>query len=332
MSEEKDNRLWELVAEEIHHELSSEEVTELKILLGEGENARKLEKAKKLARMFSELEPLTHVSQTKSWEGINKNLKKRKVQLILAVCRYAAIVIFALLAGFLIRPTGKQVVSEMKATEVYVPLGQMSQVSLPDGTEVWLNSGTTLSYFNSFGQNSREVNLSGEAYFKVVPGMVPFRVKLKNSEVEVIGTSFNILSFDNENFSEVTLVEGSVRIKSPEGAEVVKLNPGEQLILSGDLKNNVLKNVETQFYVSWTDGKIVFEEERLADITERLERWYNVEIKLTDESIGNYRFSGTILKNKPFDQIIKAFTLLLPVHIEYTHKLDKKDTIIISKK
>ena len=206
----------------------------------------------------------------------------------------------------------------------------MSQITLFDGTQVWLNSGTTLWYENNFGENSRNVKLHGEAFFKVKPGSIPFKVKLKNIEVEVLGTSFNAISYIDDNFSCVTLVEGKVKINnSSSGKEILQLKPSEQVTLSDDLHNNTIKNVNTNFYVSWTEGKIVFEEQRIADIAVQLERWYNVDISFADEKIGEYHFTGTILRDKPLNQIVTAFEMLLPVKIEYISNLDKKDSILI---
>jgi ferric-dicitrate binding protein FerR (iron transport regulator) len=105
------------------------------------------------------------------------------------------------------------------------------------------------------------------------------------------------------------------------GKEIIQLKPSQQITVSEDLKSNSLKTVDTGFYKSWTEGKIVFHEERLADIILRLERWYNVDIRLANPKIGDLCFSGTILKNKPFDQIVKAFEILLPVKIEYQNKM-----------
>ncbi len=86
------------------------------------------------------------------------------------------------------------------------------------------------------------------------------------------------------------------------------------------------------FYQSWIAGQIRFDEERLADVARRMERWYNVEIKFADETTRNLRFTGTVLKNKPVDQSIQAISLLLPIRVKYENNLATKDVITISKK
>ncbi len=332
MKEENENKIWELVAGKIHGELSEEEAAELDIVLKQEENIGILANAEKLHNRLKYLPYREKDASARSWGRITGYLQGKKIRLLLSVSKYAAIVVFALGAGLLLNRQEEIVPRAAGISEISVPLGQMSQVTLFDGTEVWLNSGTTLRYESNFGEISRDVSLNGEAYFRVRPGDVPFKVRLKDSEVEVFGTSFNVVSFKEEDYSEVTLVEGSVKVNTLNGKKIAQLQPSEQLTLQGDSREGILKKVDTGFYMSWTEGKIVFEDERLSDVATKLERWYNVEIIFSDQSIGEYRFSGTILKNKPLDQIVKAFTLLLPVRVKYSNNINRKDSVLISKK
>jgi transmembrane sensor len=331
MKEENENKIWELVAGKIHGELSDEEVAELDNLLKQEENRGILANAENLHNRLKYLPYSEKDASARSWGRITGYMQGKKIRLLLSVSKYAAIVVLALGAGLLLNRQEK-VQDVVRTSEISVPLGQMSHVTLFDGTEVWLNSGTTLRYESNFGEISRNVSLDGEAFFRVRPGDVPFKVRLKDSEVEVFGTSFNVVSFKEENYSEVTLVEGSVKVNMLNGLEIAQLQPSEQLTLQGDSREGILKKVDTGFYMSWTEGKIVFEDECLSDVVSKLERWYNVEISFADPSIGKCRFSGTILKNKPLDQIVKAFTLLLPLRIEYSNNLNMKDTVLILKK
>jgi transmembrane sensor len=331
MKEENENKIWELVAGKIHGELSDEEAAELDIVLKQEENRGILADAEKLHNRLKYLPHREKDASARSWGRITGYMQGKKIRLLLSVSKYAAIVVLALGAGLLLNRQEK-VQDVVRTSEISVPLGQMSHVTLFDGTEVWLNSGTTLRYESNFGEISRNVSLDGEAFFRVRPGDVPFKVRLKDSEVEVFGTSFNVVSFKEENYSEVTLVEGSVKVNMLNGLEIAQLQPSEQLTLQGDSREGILKKVDTGFYMSWTEGKIVFEDECLSDVVSKLERWYNVEISFADPSIGKCRFSGTILKNKPLDQIVKAFTLLLPLRIEYSNNLNMKDTVLILKK
>lgn len=327
---EKQDKFWELSAGKIFDELTPEEEQELSQLLGEGENGAVFKQVEDVHEGLKKSRALQNFSLKLSWARISDSMKVRRMQLYRSVFKYAAVLLVAFLAGILVKSqfpsTGIQAYTELK-----VPLGQMSEVTLCDGTHIWLNSGTTLKYPNSFGDDSRDISLDGEAFFKVEHSKVPFVVKLKKSEVEVLGTSFNVVSYAEENSSQVTLVEGSVQINTLEGKAITKIKPSEQINIPDNLEELTIKTVNTGFYSSWIDGKIEFDEERLADIAFRLERWYNVKISFTSKDAEDLRFSGTILKNKPFDQIIKAISLLLPVEIKYKNNLGIKDEVIISK-
>ena len=332
MNEKQHDNFWELASARLFHENSKDEKEQLEALLREEENQKSYQRLEDVHQKLSRTRPLRNASSVRSWAKVTEALHRRKIRFVAEVLKFAAVILLALLAGTLI-PTGKKHTADVPLfSEINVPLGQMSNVTLYDGTRVWLNSGTSLKYASDFGKNSRKVILDGEAFFKVKPDELPFKIQLKNSEIEVLGTSFNAISFSGEDFSQVTLVEGLVKMNTLEGKEIVRMEPSQQITISGNMKEINLKTVDTGFYQSWIDGKIVFHEERLADITERLERWYNVEIRFSNPEIGELRFSGTILKNKPFDQIIKAFELLLPVKIGYQNNLGEKDFITISKK
>ncbi|QGY42220.1 DUF4974 domain-containing protein [Maribellus comscasis] len=324
------DKFWELSTGKIFKELNPEEEKILNQLLKEKENQKTFAEIEKIHRGLKKSLPLQSASQSRSWEKVSGHFKLRKVHLLKSALKYAAILIVAFLAGVLIKTNLTSQPTPLVYAELKVPLGQMSEITLYDGTHVWLNSGTTLKYPNSFGTESREVFLNGEAFFNVKPSDIPFKVKLKKSEIEVLGTSFNVVSYAEERSSQITLIEGAVRINSVTGKEITRIKPKEQITIPDELENIKIKKVNTDFYTSWTEGKIEFDEERLFDIAFRLERWYNVEINFTSAEAEDLRFSGTVLKNKPFDQIIKAIGILLPVKIKYQNKLGEKDIITIS--
>jgi transmembrane sensor len=332
MSEIEEDKFLELVTGKLFAETEKEEEKILEELLYEEKNKILFDQVKEIHEKLPKTKPLYSFSAEHSWAIVNNYFHKKKIRLIVDISKYAAIIFLALFIGTLININWKRKVEKPLFAEINVPLGQMSNITLYDGTQVWLNSGTSLKYANDFGGKNRNVILEGEAFFKVKHDEIPFKVQLKNCEIEVLGTSFNAKSFSDENFSEVTLVEGSIKMNTLFEKEIIQLKPSQQITVSEDLKNNCLKTVDTGFYKSWTEGKIVFHEERLADIVLRLERWYNVDIQVATPKIGDLNFSGTILKNKPFDQIAKAFEILLPVKIEYQNKMGEKDIVIISKK
>ena len=329
---ENKDKFWELATAKLHNELSDAQSAELDELLEDKKNKKQFQEIKNLKKDLGKARTISGVSQNHSWNTVSKHLRSKTIQMVLNVTKYAAIVVFAFLLGSLITNTFSKQTEISGFAEVKVPLGQMSEMTLYDGTKVWLNSGTTLRYSSNFGKEERKISLEGEAFFEVTKNNIPFKVKLKNTEVEVLGTTFNVVSYNDENFSEVTLVEGKVNVNNLSGSKVAELKPSEQIYIDHISNKANITKVETTFYTSWTDGKIVFDDEKLSEITRRLERWYNVDIQFKEASVGELRFSGTILKNKPFNQIVNAFELLLPVQINYTTIPNGKDVIVFSKK
>ena len=332
MKEHNEDRFWELATLKIHKEANVDELSELSSYLTNKKYAKIYSEIAYLNEDIKATQQLSHVSQQSSWTYIKANLQNRTIQLFRKVSGYAAVFVVALLLGGLAVQLWGERANQEQFAEVKVPLGQMSEITLYDGTHVWLNSGTTLKYSNLFGRESRNVTLDGEAYFDVEKSDVPFRVYLKRSFVEVLGTQFNAISYQNYSNSEITLVEGSVNVNNLNGNNIAHLKPSQQLTIDDVSLKAKLKTVDTDFYVSWTEGKIVFHDEKLSEICKRLERWYNVDITLEGKEVEELIFSGTILKNKPFSQIITAFELLLPVEIEFKHMPGAKDKVTITKK
>lgn len=334
MNESNEYKIWELSASKVHNESSPTEKTELDELLKHPENQKIYEDVNKLHRKLPETEPLTHSSASHSWQKIARYFNHKKVKLYLNITKYAAIIILAVGIGTLLQVNWKpEPESTPVYTEVFVPLGQMSELTLSDGTHVWLNSGTTLRYASNFGEDARKVELTGEAFFKVKKDEVPFRVQIKNNEVEVLGTTFAAESYSDEDFCRVTLVEGSVQLNDSKGRTLKEITPNQQVTLPDNPRKTIkTAEVNTTFYESWINGEIKFDDERLADVARRMERWYNVEIQFTSDEASNVRFTGTVLKNKPIDQSMKAICVLLSLEAEFVSNLDTKDVITISKK
>ncbi len=332
MKETNQDRTWENAAAKIHGEAAEADVKEREENCSTVESKTIHENAAGLYANLAEAAPLHQTSIVQSWNKVARYIHTQQNQFYFSLFKYAAIILLAFGLGTLIHYNRETVTAPVFA-EIHVPLGQMSEITLFDGTHVWLNSGTTLRYAGNFGNGSRQVELMGEAFFNVISGDVPFKVKIKNNEIEVLGTSFAAVAYPDEDFSQVTLVEGTVQINDGAGRTLKQLNPREQLNIpdSPDKKITTSK-VNTLFYESWINGQIKFEEERLADVARRMERWYNVEIRFTGKEASELRFTGTVLKNKPIDQSMQAISLLLPIKVKHESNLHKKDVITISKK
>ncbi|WP_346863954.1 FecR domain-containing protein [uncultured Draconibacterium sp.] len=211
---------------------------------------------------------------------------------------------------------------------VKAPLGQMTNLELPDGTLVMLNSGTTISYSGDFTSGNRQVYLQGEAFFDVQKDVDhPFIVNSEFLGVKVYGTSFNIQAYPEDRTFAATLVEGSIGLLDANGEEVTKLVPGEKACFDESGTNIEIKQVDTAMYTSWKEGLVTYRNERLEDIAKQIERWYNVEIVIQKEGLGDERYFGTILKNKPIDQILEVLKLTTSLQYEIVPRANKPSLI-----
>lgn len=331
MSEYLDPK-WEKIAGKLHGELSQEEETEFTEMIRENSLLQEFEKAEYIKADLLKVGLLSEEAKPASWSRVEKGIKSRQLGWIKIAMKYAAIIIMAFVAGNLIR-SNPPLEESLKYSEIHVPYGQMSQLTLSDGTEIWLNSGTTIRYPERFGEKSRSVEVKGEAFFKVakMPNK-PFTVNSTDLKIEVLGTSFNFSAYQEDSFSSVTLVEGKVAIEDGKGVAIAQLRPGQMATKEKSTDKLNIKEVKTASYSAWTEGKIFFDDERLDQIAFKLERWFNVEISFADVNLKSRRFTGTILKNKPVDQIMQALELLSPIHFKHQVNSNGKDKITIYKR
>jgi transmembrane sensor len=184
------------------------------------------------------------------------------------------------------------------------PRGGQYEVVLPDGTRVWLNSATSLTYPVMFRGKERRVELTGEAYFEVAKDAAsPFFVKTSNQTVEVLGTHFNINSYGDEKSVKTTLLEGSVKVTGNESRQVVKLSPPQQAVnISGDLK--IVDNADIEEALAWKNGKFLFRNTDLQTVMRQLSRWYDVDIEYQGV-IASKHYRGRISRNVPVSQVFE---------------------------
>lgn len=199
---------------------------------------------------------------------------------------------------------------EPKLITLVTPRGGEYKMVLEDGTEVWMNADSKLVFPDKFKPDSRHVKLIGEAYFKVVKDINrPFVVSLKDLDVEVLGTEFNVTAYNNDNFIKTTLVEGEVAIKKWTGLGVEKkvLSPGDQASFNKTNKSMEINQVDVNQYIAWKDGRFVFAHQSLEDITKILERWYDVDFVFASDEIKNIPFSGEFLR---YGDITKVYEII----------------------
>ncbi len=186
---------------------------------------------------------------------------------------------------------------------IVVPRGGEHQLTLADGTKVWLNAQSKLRYPAWFDGDTRQVELSGEAYFDVAHNASkPFLVNAKNIKLRVLGTEFNVKAYEDEKDVAATLVNGKVNVQLKDSRKNRSLKPGEQVLVS---ENNLTVNeVDPYYYTAWRDGVFVFKEEAIQDIFKRLERWYDFDVFFYNETIKNYSFTGNIERTEEITDVL----------------------------
>lgn len=202
---------------------------------------------------------------------------------------------------------GDSSVVEERYNTLRVPRGGEYSITLSDGTIVYLNAESELRYPVKFVGEDRRVYLSGEAYFDVVHDKAhPFVVDVKNSTVRVLGTSFDVRAYADEDEVLTTLVQGSVRFSA--GKESVILEPGEQVVLdkSGRLET---REVDTYLYTAWKDGVFAFKRQRLEEIMKVVARWYDVNVFWENVSQKEVTFTGKMKRYDDFSKVVEMLEM-----------------------
>ncbi|BAV04952.1 FecR family protein [Filimonas lacunae] len=192
-----------------------------------------------------------------------------------------------------------------------VPVGLDYKITLSDGTEIWLNSATSLQFPAVFTGNTREITVDGEAYLNVAPNaQSPFLVHLPGSTVRVMGTAFNINSYDS-GITKIALVNGAVQVQS--GTALKVLSPGKQATCSGGQEIT-----ETAFdertVLGWRKGLFYFNNAPLSEISKVLPRWFNITVVIDDRSLLNRRFTGVINRNHPIHLFLEDLKVISGIH------------------
>jgi ferric-dicitrate binding protein FerR (iron transport regulator) len=236
----------------------------------------------------------------------------RRLVIYRNLLRVAAVLILGLVISTLVIVRQQQPAYSNVVETVTTPYGARTNFKLPDGSEVWLNSGTTISFPRQYGE-TRNVELSGQAYFYVVKDGKPFVVKTGFGSIEVMGTSFDAKAYANDNF-ETTLVEGSVKIVDGNN-RTATLKPGQQATITPDGEFSLL-NVNTGNITSWREGKLVFIKTPFVEVAKDLERWYNVKIELQGERLKKIGYTGTI-ELETFGEVLELINVTTPIKYSF---------------
>ena len=279
-----------------------------------------LEKSHENKWLFDELSDIWQASHfnylkskidvEKAWQDILQELDKkqndippgerkkrtRKMPLHTWWGKVAAVLIMAVIlggAGYFLVNMGTQKASDPILVEHVTPDGSRSFLKMPDGSKIWLNTGTTLSYKNTFGKKHREVHLSGEAFFEIKEDQaLPFMVYTDEISIRVTGTKFLVTSFPETAQTLAYLESGSIQLKVNETGEEIPMTPGDEARLNKTIQELTLEKNYNPYPASWRFGKISYYNKPLSEIAESLERNYGITIQLNGQSLKEKRLTA----------------------------------------
>ncbi|MEL7585462.1 MAG: FecR domain-containing protein [Prolixibacteraceae bacterium] len=250
---------------------------------------------------------------------LEENRRNQRIGRIQSLQRIAAVLFLPMLLSFmmyvLLNPEKPEVNGYV---EIMSPKSGRTHFVLPDGSSGFLNNGSTLAYGAAFNKN-REVKLKGEAYFDIVHTGVPFHVLTQKLDVKVMGTTFNVTAYEEDQTEEIILRSGQVQVFLSGGEELAVLKPDQQLILAKESLRFQMKEVDAGQFTAWTEGKLVFRNEGLEQVVRRLSRWYNVDFEIQDPELGRFTFHATF-PDEPLDEVLKLLSLTTPIMYEETRR------------
>lgn len=271
---------------------------------------------------------IEQIDSQKAYTQVQKRVQKSqdRVRFLNILTRAAAILFVPLLVTsilFFYQLRIQSDTNQFATQKISNPPGVRSEVVLPDGSKVWLNAESTISYKIPFDIKSRDVKLTGEAFFDVKKDKNwPFRVKSEKVEVTVLGTHFNYRAFPEDTIIEVVLAEGKVRLnstRSKTGNEII-LKPGERAVVNKITNRTYVSRGDVEKYIGWHEGKLIFDECPLPEVARRLERWFGIEVKIVDPKILDSKISTTF-ENESLNQILSMLEIASPI----------KTTLILAK-
>jgi ferric-dicitrate binding protein FerR (iron transport regulator) len=246
----------------------------------------------------------------------------RSFRYVLSVfSRVAAILILPLLAYSVFVTMKMNTKAPAEVTKlvwqtVKTPAGMQTDFLLPDGSHVWLNSGSVFKYPVSFASDFRQVELTGEAFFDVVKdASSPFLVQAGKMNIEVKGTRFDVINYPDETLTELILESGSVKLfsgKYSDHQSIANIRPGQSASLDNTNNKLTIGKVDIDKYTAWKEGKLIFKDDRMDEVVRKLNRWFNVDIILKSPELNEYVYTATY-RDETLNQILELLTISAPI-------------------
>ncbi len=249
--------------------------------------------------------------------------KTNKILRIKRIYKFAAIVMLFIICGggFYL---SKFLPQDSLTTKITADKGYVASITLPDSSKVWLNSGSTIEYSNTFGNIQRSLKIDGQAYFEVVKNKkIPFIVKSKNINVKVLGTRFTVDAYKDAQNTSVILEEGSVELSiSHHPRKKLYMKPGDKIVYNADSDIAKKTRVKADRYSSWRNGILNFYNSPMKEVIQKLSNRYNYEFKL-DKVLEDMEVTFTV-KQEDLSSVLELLSTITPVNIE-----SKGDSVMI---
>ena len=254
-----------------------------------------------------------------------QNINKHKFFQLRPWMYAAAMIIVVFICGTIAFQSGKRVLrNQLAQITIEAPYGSKTKLYLPDGTLVWLNAGSKMSYAQDFGINERALNLTGEAYFEVTKNKhIPFKVHTDELDVKVLGTKFNFRNYQDALEAKVCLLEGKVALSTQQKETI--LHPDQQALLDKKTGNLLISSTKAAYSAEWTNDRLYFDEALLPDIVKELERSYNIKITIADAALNSVRFYGNFRRK---EQSIREIMDVLSSTDKMTYTIEGKNIVI----
>ncbi len=326
MNIDKDE-IYKLIVKSFSDELTEEELAQLNSWkTADRSNMAEYCDCQEIWNHSNRLAMKSKIDLSKSLDITRKraSIDKTQIRWFSVLAQIAAVLIlslfFSALYNHFLVPESQQKIEPIVYQQVKASYGTQTRVELSDGTEVYLNSGSTLRFPVSFnGMKNRNVELTGEGHFAVAKNSAqPFVVDIHKMQIKVFGTTFNVEAYPDNLTYTIALVEGSIQLRKVAengGPEFLDMKPN-QVAVYQQSENNLVCKTENDLskYSAWTEGKIVFSNDPVNTVTQKLGNWFNVDIEIADKKLEKYRFTGTFI-DEPLEQVLNI--LNMTSHMQY---------------
>lgn len=312
---------WKLIIGSLKQELTKEEISQFEQWIAVPKNTALFEEIRILWTTIQTNYGTYIPDKDRYWKKLSlyvnadraKQIKKPR-QSIRWIYKSIAVACTALLMGISFY-VGSKIYQVDTLGQEYTSLGGKSKIILPDGSLIWLNAHSSLSYDSNFLKTKRVVKLSGEAYFDVAHNeSLPFVVNADGVDIKVHGTKFDVESFNEDDYVQVSLQQGAISMYTKD--EVRSLRPGEQGIYHKDSGKMTVTESDVDFAISWAQDKLEFNNRSLEDICRFLSKWYRIKIEIHPSLIGQYNYTF-ILRNEPLEDILRLMSKIHPLTYQF---------------